>query len=486
MDNLSDQAFEKILGYLSLQDVIKTRPVSRGWRDKVDRFRVNSLFYSELPSRFTYGKRRWVSGVFAQNSISTGRFEAFFNTFGPTILCNLKQLRLNELSLDAKNRNAFVQTLNSFGQLEKLELAGNPCHGFNPRVDLELQLPMLKSIHLVNYDRIRKLTLDAPRLQKVKILTCFSLKLDLVHAESVETLIADRLEYIIWPVPSIKYLYIGPYSKIDSTLLADLEQLKEVHLSEREKTLQIFEQKQQYGRADLKVYLCGLLVNNSTDVRETLYSADMLDKKGFDHLAKNVSRLADEIPFCHYLHYKAIEAVAPELATNVLSRFTDLNDITVDRPLDDIERFLNFLKNSNIVELKFGCYQEPDLFDRLPEHSAIQKLTIELAGVSDFEFLLRLEHLVCLKVYQRIDLESVRRILKGLKFLCYFAFDYGGGTLIVEIDQERLPQKQFFIRGNIATACLPNPDAVIQHITRRSAETAVENHLAAEMLYWQL
>lgn len=47
---------------------------------------------------------------------------------------------------------------------------------------------MLNSIQLESVDGIRKLTLDAPRLQKVRIRHYESLRLNLVHGESVERL----------------------------------------------------------------------------------------------------------------------------------------------------------------------------------------------------------------------------------------------------------------------------------------------------------
>ena len=42
-------------------------------------------------------------------------------------------------------------------------------------------------------------------------------------------------------------------------------------------------------------------------------------------LAKNPSRLADEIPLRHYLEYESIDHVAPELQTGFLRRFIDMD-----------------------------------------------------------------------------------------------------------------------------------------------------------------
>ena len=78
-------------------------------------------------------------------------------------------------------------------------------------------------------------------------------------------------------------------------------------------------------------------------------------------------RLANEILFGDFLGYSEIEHVDPELTVNLPNRFIDLNRIFVDRPVQDIERFLDFLKSFNIVELYFRTDQPQELFDRLPD-----------------------------------------------------------------------------------------------------------------------
>ena len=122
MNDLPVLPFEKVLSYLSLEDVIKSRAVSRSWCQMIDSFKVKSLCYSRHPEGFIYEKSRWVSGAFAQNFISSTRFEFFFKTFGQTILSHLKHLRLYAIDLHAVSRTAFTRALNSFGQLEELDL----------------------------------------------------------------------------------------------------------------------------------------------------------------------------------------------------------------------------------------------------------------------------------------------------------------------------------------------------------------------------
>ena len=78
---LPELPFERILSYLSLKDRLKWRAVSRRWYNKIDSFRVKSLYLPERPSGFIEGK----SGASVQNFISSPQFASFFDTFGQPI-----------------------------------------------------------------------------------------------------------------------------------------------------------------------------------------------------------------------------------------------------------------------------------------------------------------------------------------------------------------------------------------------------------------
>ena len=138
---------------------------------------------------------------------------------------------------------------------------------------------------------------------------------------------------------------------------------------------------------------------------------------------KNSSRLADQIPFTHILLYSTIECVAPEFAINFVKRLSDLSEIRVNRRVQDIERFLDLLKSSDYIStLDFTFSQPQELFDRLPEHCAIQQLTIFYAP-SDLAFLARLEHLNYLNLGFSIDdVQPALNVLEELQFLSQFNF----------------------------------------------------------------
>ena len=65
MNDLPVLPFEKILSYLSLKDLIKSRAVSRRWYRMINSFRVKRICISESPIGFIFEKNRLVSNAFA-------------------------------------------------------------------------------------------------------------------------------------------------------------------------------------------------------------------------------------------------------------------------------------------------------------------------------------------------------------------------------------------------------------------------------------
>ena len=438
MDDLPELPFEQVMSYLSLEDVIKSRAVSRNWRKVIDNFKVKSLCCSYCPSGFIEEKSRWVSNVFAQNFIGSLRFESFFNTFAQSILSHLKHLRLCDLRLNSENMPAFIQSLNSFGRLEELDLIrfSYPPADSNPKIKYQLNFPMLKSIHIEINDEPyveEKLTLDSPRLQKVKLFWG-PLSLNLVHGESVERLIIEDLSDVeVRELKNLKYLYTRHLRATDESFLSGLDQLKEIHLDDRHDVSRVFEQKQQYGRTDLKIYFRGLLLNGQED--PAIDSLDKIDDEILLCLAENPTRLA-EIPLSQKLDYPDFEPLAPEPEINVFKRFTDLKCIYV-REVQNVQRFLDLLKSlDNIIDLCFVLNTHQYLFDRLPEHCAVQRLSFHVAP-SDLRFLFRMKDLIEIQLSDRskpCDAEFVRKAWKELPFLSIFGFYYANNFYIKEAE----------------------------------------------------
>ena len=363
---------------------------------------------------FIKEKSRLINDAFLQNFISSTRFECFFKAFTRSNLSRLKHLRL--FALDLKGI-PFAQTLNSFSQLEELSLFS--FYSGDRVAEFELNLPMLISLQLERVCVIKKLIVDAP-LKKVKVVQCAHLNLVIVHGESVEHLTADLMGYTeVKKLKNLQFLFTRS-SEIDSTLLSDLDQLKEIHTMDRVRNL--LEQKQLYGRTDLKIYLCGLLLNGLDDQTIRSFNPNFMNET-LVQLAENQSRLAAWIPFHNYLDYSAIERVVdPEMAIDIVSRFSDLSHFIVYETVRDIERFLGLLKSlPNIVELSFRNAQSQDLFNRLPEHCAVRTLNMNKAPLN-LGFLCRLKQLNYLDVRCSLDTQMIRKLFDELLFLSSLLF----------------------------------------------------------------
>ena len=479
MDDLPELPFEQVLSYLNLKDRLKARTVSRAWRNMFDRYPVKTLCYSQRPSGFIFEKSRWVSGAFAKNFISSSQFALFFDTYGQTILSSLKRLRLCDLDLSKRNGTAFARTLNSFSQLELLDIIRAE---FNQQDVLNLNLPMLTSFQLETLHGIKKLTLEAPRLRVVKHLHPYwsDLRLEIVHGESVERLLVDRLENTeVEKLKNLQYLYVDYYvPSADRTFLSSLQHLKELHTNHPRGVSKLFEQKQRSGRADLKIYLYGLLLNGPHDPAINVFRNSFLsylNRESLVCLAENPSRLADEIPFYRELNYSEIEGVAPGLEVDLLKRFTHLNEVIVDRIVRDIPRFLDLLKNfENIVVFEFDGVQPQELFDQLPEHCTVQKLSIVRAHI-DLALLFPLKHLIHLDINWQIGSETVRRAFEELPLLSSFEFVYDHKMIRIKTDHPK--QFQVSIEGqNNARTTVSDLNAVIEFITGKLKPSNPKKH----------
>lgn len=296
MNDLPQLPLEEIFSHLPLEDLVRSRAVSRRWHKTIDRFKTTSLCVSECRDGFVNERSRLVNGPFAQNVIRTRKFEPFFRAFRRTIFCNLKRLRFCDFLLKMERVPAFTRLLNSFDQLEEFGFLRFTLDSSDLKIVLPLKLPMLKSVWLENLRGIWKLILVAPRLQTIKLFTCHNLRLVVVHAETPEVLITDDLERIkvrkLRNLNCLKYHYGKVASAIDPTFLFGLKQMNEIHLDDSQHVSNIFDQKRRYGLSNLKVYLCGLLLDGPDDPTIN-FGLNYLNDRSFVYLAENKPKLAD-------------------------------------------------------------------------------------------------------------------------------------------------------------------------------------------------
>ena len=452
MDDLPELPFEKVMSYLPLKDRIRSRCVSRSWRSRFDNYPLQSLCFSELPSGCIMSKHRFVTGGFAENFIQSLRLDSFINTFRQSILGNLKQLRLCDLRLEHMDEKAFAPSLNSLDQLEELNIIRFR-HVLNWQMEPKLTLPMLHSIHLEEVSTMKNLTLDAARLKKIRLVDCFPLRLHLVHNTSVERLLVDSEECVnVRKLKSLKCLCAN--FRIDSTILSNLQQLKELHMDSSYWVSRAFE----HAPANLKIYFSGSLMKGPDDLQEEKTCFEYLD----ENMDRDTTRLADEIPFNRRFYYTNIESIPLERQVIILSKFTDLREVLFSKPVQDVQRLLDLLKSlDSIVVLRFLCDQPQDLYDRLPEHSAIQSLDIS-GTLQDYSFLLRLKHLVHLELRCLLTPDWIRMLFQELEFLLTLKTD----SIQMSVTNQIGSQKPFKVQFDRAETGFPGLNTALQFIAQ--------------------
>lgn len=425
---------QKTLIYLSLKERIKLRVVSRGWRNVIDTIKVSSLCVSNRRIDFIVQKRRWVSGEFAWNFISSSRIDSFFQTFHPSILSQLQHLRLCDFDLSPNSAAMVKSSLNLFGQLEELDIIRFHKSQLK-RIQVKLCLPMLRSIQLCEVTAILRLTLDAPRLQSAKVWgKGHKPILNIVRHESIETLISQALDVEdveetvnLRNFKNLKYLCTDQQiARID---LSGLPHLKEVHLNDIDSAVILLKQLKEQPRADRKIFLFGLHLNGPEDPAIGFFETGSM-RDAVDCLTQNFTRLAAEIPFKEVLDYSVIQGCPSNVLIPLLKRCTDLRKINLSFSLctNTVEGFLDILQSlPNITELIIVPVQPTDLLDRLPDYCpALQELAIwKTHPQQTYEFLLKFNDLVELHLIFLISARFVQTVLEHFRFLLRFEFCYG-------------------------------------------------------------
>ena len=448
MDDLPILAFEKVLSYLGLKQLLRARTVSKRWRQSIDhytaKFPVRSLFVSNKEWPYIVGNNHLAAGEFSQNFICS----PIGSLIGQPLLSNLKHLRVCDL--DAKDRAPELFSLaNSFANLESLDFF---CVEdlFENDFSFTLSLLKLKSIRLDDCCGIQDwleatctLTLDCPRLSEIWIWNYFP-RLIIEQTECVEKVTISYSDTLnLESFKNLKLLRCSYFDEPSNSLLSSLKHLKEIHFSNTRSVLeQLQDQKRRNGLNDLKIFYRGLCLDNPNDYpdsNEFIY--DKLDAKLLRAMLANYSGVASEIAFYRTLYYTEIAGVQG-VPADFWRRLPHLDTIEIEHAVRDVPRFLDVLSNCpGVRSLRMGGYprKNQDLLDKLSIHhlsSQIQYFNVEFPCPApgeeqnlalDFSFLLKFENLVQLGAYP-IDLEIIPKVFNKLRFMreTWFSFKMPG------------------------------------------------------------
>lgn len=164
MDNLPDLPFEKIIGYLDLEELIKAD--AKRWLETIESLQVKSLFY--CAAKKDMNTTRPPSDLAAyEYHIWSSHFCAFISKFRGSVLKELKMLCVDFFHFQEKEaQRSLFKTLNSLVQLERLAITRN-----GEISALELSLP---NLHYLRCDRVSvwsvksDFLLNLPQLREVR------------------------------------------------------------------------------------------------------------------------------------------------------------------------------------------------------------------------------------------------------------------------------------------------------------------------------
>lgn len=175
-------------------------------------------------------------------------------------------------------------------------------------------------------------------------------------------------------------------------------QLKEIHITDIPSGRQVLHRKRQFKQhSNLKVFMYGFRID---DVAEGFYkTSPFFHENLLRRYAQDPLRLAHAIPVFSFQSYSDIERWIPfEWHQEIFQRFTDLDTVYVNEPVQDAQRFLDFVKNMNISKFEFHCDQPPNLFDRLPEYCNVESLVMRDVFSFSIEHLKKFNNLICIDI----------------------------------------------------------------------------------------
>lgn len=428
MNELPDVPFEKVLTYLPLDDLLRTKAVSKEFYRKIANFKVRCLCVSDYERESVIDKSRLVVGAFAQNFIDWFKFKSLF---ARSMLSGLRHLRVCGLNVREIKGDRSIGILNSFENLESLHLV----RVFHLPSDSELILPKLRVLRLA-YTGQFSMSLDAPRLSEIQVLDG-SPQLHIVHAKSIETvLISDDLCLPLERFRNLKILHCKTFFRLSDTLLSTLSQLREIHLGVNYSVLeQLYAQKRRYRFSDLKIYYRGLCLANPQDHLEPTEHG--LSKEVLRCIAENYSGLADQLPFIDTVFYQEIEVV-PQVPIDFWPRLTNLREIHLSDRVENAERFLNFLARfPNIQTLVFyAADQLQALLDQVPLYCSPQFLQIGYDGDLNLDFISKFKDLLGLTL-QNVTSNLIQEVFKQQRFIQSFWFVYRGTQCSIQSTRKR-------------------------------------------------
>ena len=456
-DQLPDLCLRKVFSFLSIRDLARCRAVSRQFKFYADHTKVTELVV-QTNRRGNNLCKKWFrtnSSIDFDGAISLNTFESVKST--PFKLDQLKFLHITgKLSSDA-----IYTALNDLQQLIHLELCSE---GYN--LTRTLVLPNLK---LLLIESMSEFVLETPKLE---VLSCEAIPLiQIVYPETiklVDCIIEGGSYGDLAKLRQLEVLivYLGTYSSLDGISLSDLTALKELNLTCNlyknevqfmNPVLNLMHEKNAFQRNDLKMYLNEVLLVDAKQLAalDVLFDSSIAnneDQKETENAFKFMNYrllLRDSYPAITSVDFSHLMRLDFEISEDFFDCFPQIRSI-IATDLVDREHFGWFLQNAIALRtLKLTDTRLDQAFmNHLPKLcSRLTRLEVNdsLGLVTDFQFILQLEHLEVFETDRPLHSFALAAVAfrQSAKLE---NFRFRSGNSLVKIERSSSPEDNYTFR----------------------------------------
>lgn len=468
-EDLETEIQVRILSYLDVNSLLRSRLVSKCFKKNVNRVRIDSLVVNDhfSDSEYEYDAYKYfLTNDLISNSVclSTANLKFFESSLMRLILSKIRRLCFNDQDVDMQMNtvNDFdLELFNQFKHLEHLEIGLR--HFF--KINCRLQLPNLQVLSFKKAFYFNHLQLECPNLYAFRSENSSLQFIQFYWPEKITHLfIRNELDFIssISQFVNLVYLFLID-GFILSTCLPDFlnfNRLEELHLgSAKSDVISAIWNKRQTANLDFDIYLKGFRVDKKDDlkpfIRELSYGGEARDFQPSNFTEFLLTKYSRTCEVMNDIIIKQIDyntIMEFELPNDFHQKVININLLKVkgndSKSTFNEREFINFLKKiKGLISLQidnvlFDKFFYNNLNAMQPLLKVLRITFLDSETSIPLDFLLNLKRLMIFKTNVRIRADLVKDLFNQLENFESFSFVYRDQDL--KIRRER---KNFRLTG---------------------------------------
>ena len=416
-----------------LNELLKCRLLSRRCKEVVDGIRITGGLTVKLPTsanslfpRFTVLKHQLAGNLIGPSSVC---FRAKIlnllesSSFTMEMLARLRKLAIDSVSF-TKNQD-FLQFQININRLNKLE-------------HLQIGELFLAQPGTLQFDHIRtfaifkyctpKAVLIAPKLTKLVLLgTSFSV-FKLVDTDELTHLVLSYSGWVAlsssgsYPKDKIKKLQFetDPFQVTNLlNIIPTHPALNELHVQSKcvDDVCKMLNQKKVHRNQDLIIYFSGIRIDQISEAEQLVGGQGTIDNLLLPYVVENFERIS-LIDWFRRVNYSELIGYSDRLSANsFLSKFIYIQQVTVGRTIDSVDKLIEFLRKLRYLKDLFiqNSPLSQSFYDALHTHCrSLEILEIECTELQEFDlkFLLRHNQLKRLRINRELDFVFINDLIQ--------------------------------------------------------------------------